>query len=345
MKIIFFDTKPYHVEYFDKANNGRHEITYIKENISLDNVHLTKGFDAASGSVNSQVPAEVLKALASNGTKVWLQRTMGYNAIDLKAAEQFGVNVFRVPNYSAESVSEHAVTLLMALNRRLPQAMKRTKVWDFSLNGLQGKAIHGSTTGVIGSGKIGQGFIKAMVGMGSNTLVFDEYAQKNNPQLAETLGFKWASLNEVLSQSDFISLHAPLLPSTKHILNAEAFSKMKDGVIVVNASRGPLIDTTALIAALESGKVAAAGLDVIEREEGRFFEDVSSKATTLAKEDPEWAKLLSMDNVIVTGHQAFFTTLAISQIASITLNNADEAQKSNFEGALVILPDGKVKNG
>lgn len=345
MKIAIFDAKQYDREYFDKENHGRHEITYFEENLSLDNIELAKGFEAVCGFVNTPAEAEILEGLAKVGVTTWLQRSMGYNRVDLKKAEELGISVFRVPNYSAETVGEHAVSLLMTLNRRLIKANRRVSHCDFSLNGLQGKAIFGSTVGVVGSGKIGQTFIKAMKGMGADVLVFDEFAQANFPQTADQLGFKWASLDEMLAAADFISLHAPLLPSTKHMINDAAVAKMKEGVILINCARGPLVDTTALLKGLKSGKIAAAGLDVVEREEGRFFFDLSANEAQIKAEDKEWAELLEMDNVLITAHQAFFSTIALTQIASITLGNADAAQAKDFSKALKLQADGKVLNG
>ena len=345
MKIAIFDAKEYDREYFDRENNGRHEITYFEENLSESNLDLAKGFDAVCGFVNTPADANILKGLKERGVTTWLQRSMGYNRVDLKAAQELGMNAYRVPNYSAESVSEHAVSLLMTLNRRLTQAHMRTTKYDFSLNGLQGKAIHGSTVGVVGAGKIGQGFIKAMIGMGAKVIVFDEFAEQHFPQTATNLGFEWVKFDRFLAESDFVSLHAPLLPTTKHMFNKEAFSKLKEGAILINAARGPLVDTTAMIEALKSGRLAAAGLDVLEREEGRFFFDKTSEAEAIKAEDKEWKELLEMDNVLITAHQAFFTTIALTQIAQITLANADDAQKGDTSKALQLQADGKVLNG
>ena len=345
MKIAIFDAKEYDREYFDRENKGRHEITYFEENLSESNLDLSKGFDAVCGFVNTPADSTILKGLKERGVTTWLQRSMGYNRVDLKTAKEIGLNAFRVPNYSAESVSEHAVSLLMSVNRRLTAANNRTTKYDFTLNGLQGKAIFGSTVGVVGSGKIGQGFIKAMKGMGANVIVFDEFAEKNFPQTATNLGFEWVTFDKMLAESDFISIHAPLLPSTKHMFNKEAFGKMKDGAILINAARGPLVDTTAMLEALKSGKLAGVGLDVLEREEGRFFFDRTADAATLKSEDKEWAELLAMENVLITAHQAFFTTIALTQIAQITLGNADDAQKGDLSKSLQLQEDGKVLNG
>ncbi|MCP4336690.1 MAG: 2-hydroxyacid dehydrogenase [Mycoplasma sp.] len=345
MRIALFDAKEYDKEFFEKENNKRHQITYFEENLSLDNLEKAKGFDAVCGFVNTPAETAIIEELSNIGIKFWLQRSMGYNRIDLNKAKEKGIEVFRVPNYSAETVSEHAVALMMAVNRRLVKAKTRTSKCDFTLNGLQGKCINNSTVGVIGSGKIGQGFISAVKGMGANIIVFDEFAQKNFPDTATKLGFKWVDKDELLTKSDFISIHAPLLPTTKHMIDDEAINKMKDGMILINCARGPLVDTTALIKGLKSGKIAGAGLDVIEREEGRFFFDRKKDEVTIKTEDLEWKYLLEHEDVIVTAHQAFFSDLALKQIASVTLSNADDAEKGDFSKALKIQEDGKVLNG
>lgn len=345
MKIAIFDSKEYDQIFFDKENNDRHKIKYFSENLSLENIDKAKGFDAVCGFVNTNGDAPILEKLAALGIKVWLQRSMGYNRIDLAKAKELGISVFRVPNYSAETVSEHAFALLMAVNRRLVKANKRTQKGNFSLNGLQGKCLHSSTIGVIGSGKIGQGFISIARGCGSEVLVYDEFAQKNFPETATKLGFKYVSKDELLAKSDFISLHVPLLDSTYHMVDEEAINKMKDGVIIINASRGRLIDTTAMVAALKNGKIAGAGLDVIEREAKRFFRDKSNEIEAIKERDPEWAYLMENENVIITSHQAFFSDLALTQIAQITLSNADDAQKGDLSKALILQEDGKILNG
>lgn len=345
MKIAIFDAKKYDEEFFNRENKFGHEITYFTENLSLDNIEKASGFEAVCGFVNTPAEAEILEGLAKVGVKTWLQRSMGYNRVDLKKAHELGINVFRVPNYSAESVSEHAVSLLMSANRRIKIAQSRVAKADFSLNGLQGKAIFGSTVGVVGSGKIGQGFIKAMKGMGANVIVSDDFAQKNFPETATKLGFEWVTFDKMLAESDFISLHAPLLDSTKHMINDESIAKMKDGVIIINAARGPLVDTKALVAGLKSNKIAAVGLDVVEREEGKFFFDRSADLDKIKNSDPEWKYLLESDRVVMTAHQAFFTTIALTQIAAITLENANMAQKGDFSKALKLQADGKVLNG
>lgn len=345
MKIAFFDAKEYDKKYFDAVNNGRHEIKYFDENLNINTVTKAKGFDAICAFVNTYGDKYILELLAKMGVKVWLQRSMGYNKIDLAKAAELGISVFRVPNYSAESVAEFAAGTLLALNRNIVKAEKLVSKYNFSLNGLDGKAIHGSTVGVIGGGKIGQCFIRIMKGMGARILVFDAYNQKHFPNLATELGFEYASFTKVLKESDFISLHAPLLPSTTHLIDKDAVKMMKKGVILVNTARGELIDIPGVLYGLKKGIIRGLASDVLEREEGRFYQDISSEANEYKKNDPEWDELISNENVIITSHQAFLTDVALTQIAKITLENADMAQNKDFSKALVIMENGKVKNG
>lgn len=345
MKIAFFDAKEYDKKYFDLINKNRHEIVYFEENLNINNVSKTKGFDAVCGFVNTYGDKYILKLLAQNNVKIWLQRSMGYNKIDLSTAEELGIHVFRVPNYSAESVAEFAFALLMSLNRNVIKATNRVKQYNFSLNQLDGKAIYGSTIGVIGAGKIGQCFIKIAKGMGANVIVFDTFCEANNPKLADELGFKFATFTQLIKQSDFISLHAPLLPSTKYLIDKDAIDLMKKGVVIINTARGELIDISAALYGLENGTIRGLGCDVLEREEGRFYNDISSQIKEYKKLDSEWFQLIENENVIVTSHQAFLTDTALMQIAKITLDNADLAAKGDFEKALKILNNGKVLNG
>lgn len=345
MKIAFFDAKEYDIKYFNQENNGRHEIVYFKENLNINTAKLAKGFDAICAFVNTYGDKYVLDILASYGVKVWLQRSMGYNKVDLVKAQELGIQVFRIPNYSAESVAEFAMATLMTLNRKLVAASRRVKKYNFSLNGLDGMCVYGSTIGVIGAGKIGQCFINIARGMGARVLVFDIYSETNNPDLAKKMGFEYVTLTKLLKESDFISLHAPLLPSTKHMIDMDAVSIMKKGVIIVNTSRGELIDIKAAIKGLKNNTIAGLASDVLEREEGRFYEDVSTRAEEIQQMDPEWAELIKMKNVLITSHQAFLTNVALTQIARITLDNADNAEKQDFTNALRLLENGRVQNG
>ncbi|BBA22503.1 lactate dehydrogenase [Mycoplasmopsis bovirhinis] len=345
MKIAFFDAKDYDIKYFEKYNENKHQITFFKENLNLNTASLAKGYDAVCGFVNTYGDKVILNVLTKLGVKYWFQRSMGYNKIDVKAANELGINVFRIFNYSAESIGEFAFAGLSALNRNLIVANKRVEAYNFSLNGLDGKCIANSTIGVIGSGKIGQTFIKIARATGAKVLVFDAYAQENFPELARKLDIEFVSLSKLLEESDFISIHCPLLPSTKYLLDQAAVDKMKDGVIIVNTARGEILELDAIINGLKSGKIRGLATDVLEREEGRFYEDVSARITELKALDPQWKALIEMPNVLITSHQAFLTDLALTQIAKVTLEHADAAQNGNFENALVLLENGKIKNG
>ncbi|MEE3928061.1 2-hydroxyacid dehydrogenase [Mycoplasmopsis ciconiae] len=345
MRIAFFDAKEYDKKYFDKVNNNRHEIVYFEENLTIDNAYLVEGFDAVCAFVNTSGDKFVLELLAKYNVKFWLQRSMGYNKVDLKKAKELGIEVFRVPNYSAESVAEFALSAMMALNRKIIEANLRVKNYNFSLNNLDGVSVSGSTVGVIGAGKIGQCFIKIVEAMGAKVLVFDTFNEINNPDLAKQMNFEYVSLTTLLKNSDFISLHAPLLPSTRYVLDLDAVNMMKKGVIIVNTARGELMDIKAMIYGLENNIIAGLASDVLEREEGRFYQDISNKIEEYKEIDPEWRTLIEMDNVLITSHQAFLTNVALTQIATITLNNADDAQKGDFSKALKLLDKGRVLNG
>lgn len=345
MKIAFFDAKEYDIKYFDLVNKGRHEITYFKENLGINTVNLVKGFDAVCAFVNTYGDKYILEILAKKGVKVWLQRSMGYNKVDLAKAAELGISVFRIPNYSAESVAEFAMGSLLSLNRKIIKANRRVLQYNFSLNGLDGLCIHGSTVGVIGAGKIGQAFIRIAKGMGAKVLVFDSFNEINYPQLAQEIGFEYTTLNKLLKESQFISLHAPLLPSTRYVLDDDAVKIMKPGVIIVNTARGELMDIKAMLNGLRKGIIGGLASDVLEREEGRFYEDISERAKEYQEIDPEWNELIRMKNVLITSHQAFLTDVALTQIATITLSNADAAEKADMSLSLQLQPNGRVKNG
>ncbi|WP_406614243.1 2-hydroxyacid dehydrogenase [Mycoplasma corogypsi] len=345
MKIAFFDAKDYDIKYFDKYNDGRHQITYFKENLNLNTAHLAKGYDAVCGFVNTYGDKVILEVLSKLGVKFWFQRSMGYNKIDIAKANQLGIEVFRIFNYSAESIGEFAMAGLLSLNRNLYKAHDRVKAYNFSLDGLDGLCVGNSTIGVVGSGKIGQTFIKIAKATGARVLVFDSFAQENFPQTAEALGFEWASFQQLLKQSDFISIHCPLLPSTRYLIDDAAVEAMKPGMVLINTARGEIMNIKSVLKGLKSGKIRALASDVLEREEGRFYEDISAVANDIKATDPDWDELIQMPNVLITSHQAFLTDLALTQIAKATLDNADNAQKGIFDNALRILENGKVQNG
>lgn len=345
MKIAFFDAKEYDVLSFNKENNNRHEIVYFTENLTKESAHLAQGFDAVCAFVNTWGSSEILEELAKHGVKFWLQRSMGYDKVDLKKACELGIKVYRVFNYSARAIAEHALTLMLALNRKLPAAIERVKKCNFCLSGLNGKNVSESTVGVIGTGQIGQEFIHLVKGMGAKVIAFDEFARANRPELAQKLGFEFVDFETLMKESDFISLHAPALPSTYHIINKDSLKLMKRDAIIINTARGALVCIKSICDALKEGTIGGFAADVLEREEGRFYENLSHKEQEIKECDQEWAQLLSREDVIITSHQAFLTDLALSQIAKYTLENADCAQNGDFEKTLVLLENGKVQNG
>ncbi|UUD36711.1 D-lactate dehydrogenase [Mycoplasmopsis californica] len=346
MKIAFFDAKEHDIYSFNKANvYGKHEITFFKENLTIETASLAKGYDAICAFVNTSGDKFILELLAKNNVKFWLQRSMGYNKVDLAYAAKVGIKVFRVPNYSASSVAEFALTTLLTLNRKIPVAINRVKNYNFSLNNLNGKNIENSIIGVIGAGQIGQEFIRMANGLKAKVIVYDQFMQVHNFELAKKMNFEYVSFLTLIKNSDFISLHAPLLPSTRYIIDKHAIKYMKKDVIIVNTGRGELIKLTDILAALKNNKIGGLAVDVLEREEGRFYQDISNLAKDIQKIDKEWKELLELDNVIVTSHQAFLTDVSLEQIAKITIDNADAAEAGNFEKALELLANGKVKNG
>lgn len=309
--LSFFDTKPYDKEWFDKANTD-YDIRYIESKLTPATVGLAAGSDAVCAFVNDTLDAEVIKRLHDMGVRVIAMRCAGYSNVDFK--EAYGkINVVRVPAYSPYAVAEHAMGLLLEVNRKLHRAYNRTRDFNFSLVGLTGVDLHGKTVGVIGTGKIGRTFIDICKGFGMRVIAYDAFPAKDS-------GIDYVSLDDLLAQSDVISLHCPLTEQTKHILNADAFAKMKQGVFIINTSRGALIDTEALLDVLNSGKVRGAGLDVYEEEAELFFEDNSG----IIMKDDVLALLVSRPNVVLTSHQAFLTEEALQNIAQTTVANLDE---------------------
>ncbi|KAI9209687.1 uncharacterized protein BJ171DRAFT_418074 [Polychytrium aggregatum] len=320
--MAFFDFKPHEKPYFEAqiASFRQHhdiEVSYFPVKLGPSTVSLAHKCKIVCVFVNDDVSAPVLTTLAAQGCQMIALRCAGFNNVDLKAAAALGISVARVPAYSPYAVAEHAASLLMAINRKLPQAYNRFKQANFTLTNLVGFDLHGKTVGVIGTGKIGQCFVKIMLGYGCEVLLYDVYKCK---ELEELPGCRYVELDEIFQKSRVISLHVPLLPTTKYLVNADTLKKMQNGVIIINTSRGALIKTTALIDALKSGKVGGAGLDVYEEEQQFFFEDRSGDIM----KDDVLARLMTFPNVIVTGHQAFLTEEALIAIASVTLGNVGE---------------------
>ena len=313
MKIAFFSTKPYDREAFDPlAEEMGYHIDYFEDRLDSETVSLVKGkgYDATCSFVNDHVDADVVQGLKDSGIKAILLRCAGFDSVDLEKAKELNIPVLRVPAYSPESVAEFAMTLLLAVNRKVHLGYNRTKKFNFEINGLRGSLLKGKTVGVIGTGKIGKSFIDILKGFGMNIIAYDLYPDTKSD-------IKYVSLDELFSQSDVISLHTPLTPETKHIINSDSIAKMKDGVFLINSARGGLINTEDLIEALAEDKFGGVGLDVCEQEADYFFEDRSD----VINKDETLLKLMSFDKLIVTGHQAFFTDESMNAIAHVTLTN------------------------
>lgn len=317
MKITFFSTQPYDKIAFNKCNeNFGFEFEFYETHLGPHIVNVIDNTDAVCVFVNDKVNAEVIKTLAEKGVKTIALRCAGFNNVDLEAAKSNGINVCRVPAYSPEAVAEHAVAMILTLNRKTHKAYNRVREQNFSLNGLLGFNLYQKTIGVIGTGNIGKAFCKIMLGFGCRVIAFDLIANKD----LEAMGVEFLPLMDVLQQADIISLHCPLMEQTHHIINKETIAVMKQNVMLINTSRGGLIDTKAVIDALKSKQIGYLGIDVYEQEEKLFFRDLSANII----EDDTIQRLTSFPNVLVTAHQAFFTEEALSQIANTTLTNIRE---------------------
>ena len=313
MKVAIFSAKKYDREYLSAANASRHELRFFEPHLNEETIGLAAGFDAVCVFVNDQVNASVIKKLHSLGVRLVALRCAGYNNVDLAAATKHGVAVVRVPAYSPYAVAEHTIALMLALNRKVHRAYNRVREGNFALDGLVGFDMRGKTVGVIGTGQIGTVVAQILTGFGCPTLAFDPFPN----EACRSLGVRYVELNELLAQSDIITLHCPLTQENKHLINRQALEKMRKGVMLINTSRGALLDTVAIIDGLKTGKVGYLGLDVYEEEEDIFFEDRSG----LILSDDVFARLLTFPNVIITGHQAFFTREALLNIAAKTIDN------------------------
>jgi D-lactate dehydrogenase len=321
MKVAVFSTKAYDRQFLEAANSrNEHDLVFFEPRLNRDTAILAAGFPAVCVFVHDQADAPTLEILASRGTRLLALRCAGFNNVDLKAAAELGITVVRVPAYSPYAVAEHAVGLILSLNRKIHRAYNRVREGNFSLDGLLGFDLHGCTVGIIGTGKIGQILAQIMKGFGCNLLAYDVY---QNPEL-EALGAKYVELSELFANSDIISLHCPLMPETHHLINDKAVEQMKSGVMLINTSRGALIDATAVTKGLKSGKIGSLGMDVYEQEADLFFEDLSSAII----QDDVFERLIMFPNVLVTGHQAFFTENAISKIAETTIASITDTEQS-----------------
>ena len=316
-RIAFFDTKPYDRAFFEEENRKYgFDITYFEAKLRPRTASVTAGFDAVCAFVNDELDGDVMEQLHKNGVRIVAMRCAGYNNVNLKVACQYGIPVVRVPQYSPYAVAEYALALLMTLNRKIHRAYNRVREGNFSIGGLMGFDLRGKTIGVIGTGKIGRTFIGLLRGFGMRVLASDPFPDE---QAARELAFDYVPLETLFRKSDIVSLHCPLTPENVHMVNAQTIAMMKPGVVLVNTSRGHLIDSAALVDALKSGRIGAAGLDVYEEETDYFFEDRSDRAVL----DDILARLMTFPNVIVSSHQAFFTREAEHNIAETTMRSLD----------------------
>ncbi|WP_288985888.1 2-hydroxyacid dehydrogenase [uncultured Pseudoalteromonas sp.] len=314
MDIAFFSAQKYERPFFEQILNGFSNITitYFEQSLSAQTAILAKNFDAVCVFVNDSVDKAVIEQLATLGVSAILLRCAGFNNVDLPVAKQHNLSVLRVPAYSPEAVAEHCVALMLTLSRKTHKAYNRVREDNFDLNGLLGFNLHNKTIGIIGCGKIGLALCNILNGFGANVLVCDPFAKPGNYTITD--------LNTLLAQSDIISLHCPLSEDTHHLIDDVAFNKMKTGVMLINTSRGALVNSQACIKALKSQKLGYLGLDVYEQESELFFKNHSEEIN----QDDIFSRLVSFRNVLITGHQGFFTQEALTEIANITLQNANE---------------------
>ena len=320
MKVFVFSARPYDQPVLQAAA-GLHELLFTEKRLDISTAHYADGCDAVALFTSDDASAAVLEKLRACGVKYLLLRSVGYDHVDLKLARKFGIRVANVPEYSPYSVAEHAVAMLMAVNRKLMRGQQLIQLQDFRINTLKGFDIHGKTVGVIGTGKIGMAFCRIMLGFGAKVIAFDP----QESQEAKELGVNYISLEDLIRKADIISLHCPLNQSTKYLISDTQLGWMKPNSILINTTRGGVVNTKALINALDSGKLGGACLDVYEFEKGLFFEDHSN--TVL--HDELFARLRSFNNVLITCHQGFLTSDAVEQIAATTISNADHFQNGS----------------
>ncbi|MBX3712276.1 MAG: 2-hydroxyacid dehydrogenase [Lysobacter sp.] len=316
MQIVVYSARSYDRRFFEEANaDGRHALTFLDARLDVATAAAASGAQAVCAFVNDRLDAIVLRQLQALGVRLVLLRSAGFNHVDLAAAADLGLAVARVPEYSPQAVAEHTVALILTLNRKIHRAHARVREGNFALEGLLGFDLHASTVGVIGTGRIGGCFARVMAAFGSRVLACDP---QPDPEV-QALGAEYVSLEELLSRSDVVSLHCPLTPATRHLIDGTALARMKPGAMLVNTSRGAVVDTRAVIAALKSGHLGGLALDVYEEEGDLFFRDLSDDVL----QDDVFARLLTFPNVLITGHQGFFTVQAMTAIARTTLDNAD----------------------
>lgn len=328
MKVAIFNTKPYDREFLTQTNENQHELVFLDTPLNTQTAILASGCTAACCFVNDQIDEQTLHILSSIGIKLIALRCAGFNQVNLQAAKKLNICIARVPEYSPHAIAEHALALILMLDRHLHRSHYRIRENDYSLNGLLGFDLQGKTVAVIGTGKIGQVFAKIMQALGCKVIANDPIP---NQTLADG-GVQYLSLDELWPQADIISLHCPLTPSTQHLISTGAIQKMKSGVMLINTSRGGLIDTVAVIQTLKSQQIGYLGLDVYEEEAGLFFEDNSEKLL----QDDVFARLLTFANVVITGHQAFFTREALTAISKTTIANITNFENGNMENVFCV---------
>ena len=320
LRIAVFDSKSYSKAIFTECNRHAYALTFFEHRLTPDTVASAMGFDVACAFVNDTVNAAVVERLKEMGVGLIAMRCAGYNNVDLAACERCGVSVVRVPAYSPQSVAEHSIALIMALNRRTHRAHARVREGNFSLDGLVGFEVHGKTVGIVGTGRIGCCAVNILLGFGCRVLAYDKFPNKD---LEKRAGVTYTDLDILLRESDIVSLYLPLLPDTHHLIDEAAIAKMKRGVMIINTSRGGLVDAQALVDGLKTGQIGSAGLDVYEEESEYFFEDFSDAVIT----DDVLARLMSLNNVLITSHMAFLTQEALRSIADTTFDNIKEYEE------------------
>lgn len=320
MEVTIFSSKAYDRQFFEAENKRfQHRLRFLEAPLNEHTAVMARGAEAVCIFVNDTASAQVLQQLATGGTKLVALRCAGFNNVNLKAAAELGLKVLRVPAYSPYAVAEHTVALILTLNRKTHRAYNRVREGNFALTGLMGFDLHGRTVGLIGLGKIGLVTARILKGFGCQVLGYDVRESEE----AKAIGVNYTSLDELYQQSDIISLHCPLTPQTYHLINEASITRMKEGVMLINTSRGAIINAKAVIKGLKSGKIKYLGLDVYEEEADLFFEDLSDKVI----QDDVFMRLLSFNNVLITGHQAFFTTDAMQSIAQTTLQNITDFEQ------------------
>jgi D-lactate dehydrogenase len=330
MRTAVFSTKPYDREFLQPAATAAgHELLFLEPRLSPQTVVLAQGFPAICSFVNDALPPDALQALADGGTRFVVLRCAGFNQVDLEACRKLGIRVARVPAYSPYAVAEHAIGMMLTLNRKFHKAYNRVREGNFAIDGLLGFDMHGKTVGVVGTGKIGAVAAGILKGFGCEVLLYDVMENES----CRALG-RYVSLSELFSACDIITLHCPLTPETQHLIDKAAIEQMKRGVMLINTSRGALVDTQAVLAGLKSGQLGCLGLDVYEEEAELFFEDHSSHVI----QDDTFMRLLTFPNVLITSHQAFFTRTALEEIARVTMANLTAFERGERVANEVLLP-------